>query len=540
MLLLTIIALLSVYSLAVFSAGAGCYGWLVRRSPSAFPETLGLAAPATCFALGLGLYSSLWTLVGLAGVFYPWLVWSVLAFSFLVGMRQSLRQMRLLLHKARCAASNLLRLENPLWQALALGAIALAAKGFFTIGRTLTGDSIAFYMAWPKVMAASHILLPLPGYDTFSQIGIHGELHLAALMAMGLGEWSRIFDWIVVLASCPMLAAMGAQAGLGRRGQWISVFMLLTSSAIFACMGSGKTDLFGLLPGLAACYWVWRLDGRPAAILLGLFAGWAIVAKLSYVAPMAVALPLLLIWRVWLYSEQETKQKRRLFLTLCFWSGLAFICALAPHLLKNLMHFNNPFAPLSSNGVGWADQTWFSPSTTKRLLLTYPLALTFGSYWGQFGNISWLVLAFLPLVVMLPKSGPLRRNPLAAYSAAAFLGLASLVALWPSMLSPRYFFPQYFLFCLPAAAGAEAVTRRNGLFLLKAALTWCLGITLYWAWIMYAPSSDIAYPQRTIQTLLTGRVSPEQWRHPFAASMEAANERLAPGSRLMLLTYFRY
>ena len=86
---------------------------------------------------------------------------------------------------------------------------------------------------------------------------------------------------------------------MGRRGQWIALTMLFTSSAIIWLSGDGKTDLFAVAFGFAAIYWGMQLRHGSwwmAFWLTGLFSGFAIVAKFSYLPVMAPAIFLLVLW----------------------------------------------------------------------------------------------------------------------------------------------------------------------------------------------------------------------------------------------------
>ena len=137
---------------------------------------------------------------------------------------------------------------------------------------------------------------------------------------------------------------------------------------------------------------------------------------------------------------------------------LGLIIALLPHLIKNGLLFNNPLAPFGTDLMNLLNQDWFGPATTRRVLLTYPLALTFGDYWGQLGNLSPLILGFLPLAIFLPRPRNPVTSPLIVLTLAALVGVLAWITIRPSMLLPRYMLATLLLFVLLPARAAEFLT----------------------------------------------------------------------------------
>src|SRR5262249_3321925 len=108
------------------------------------------------------------------------------------------------------------------------------------------------------------------------------------------------------------------------------------------------------------------------------------------------------------------------------------------------------------------EQAWVGPEATRRIILTYPLAVTYGQYPMQDGNISALVLAFVPLLLLGSRSRQLRESPIVQLSTAALSGIVLWVMLRPSVLAPRYFMASLLAFVPLAMSGSELVLGREG------------------------------------------------------------------------------
>jgi hypothetical protein len=97
------------------------------------------------------------------------------------------------------------------------------------------------------------------------------------------------------------------------------------------------------------------------------------------------------------------------------------------------------------------DMTWYSPPVIRRILLTLPVALTFGDYWAQHGGISPLVLGLFPLLVLHGRAPEADSRLVTRVALAAILGIAAWFAVKPSQLATRYFLASLLLLVIPAA-----------------------------------------------------------------------------------------
>ena len=173
-----------------------------------------------------------------------------------------------------------------LWKLVTLAAAVVTLLGVTTLGGSISGDAIAYYMVVPKVVAYSGKLIPLPGYES-SLLACPQRCCWPPLTCLGMPNLTpRIFSWFNFLPMVMLLSGLAGQCGLAVRGRILAVVIPLTSSAVLLLWGSGKTDLFAVGPALCAAVLAlasWEERGRKDAVVLsGLFGGFAIVFKLSY------------------------------------------------------------------------------------------------------------------------------------------------------------------------------------------------------------------------------------------------------------------
>jgi hypothetical protein len=529
------------YSAACLGTGLLIWTLLKRRSSDDKRVSAGTIL-ATAFLLGEGVLASLWLLLALGG----WLSFRVVAPLSIIFALGGLYIGRDIISSFRCQLVSIwreLRNDSWGWQALAFLTVLMCLAWGTSLGRPLGGDGSAFYFALGKFIAFSHRLVPMPGYESFSNIGLQGELHYAALMVLHSPEAAKLFVWPTIIAAGMILASLGRAAGMGRRGQWLTLSLLFSSSAVIWLSGDGKDDLFGAALGLAAYYWAVQIHfnrTKAALLLTGLFSGFSIVAKLSYAPVMVPSIALLVLWG---YSD-ELKDKTQLLSAVKFFMSGALIIlaglmlAFIPHFIKNGLLYHNPLSPIGSGGIGWLKQIWFGPGITRQILFTYPLALTYGSYWAQYGGISPLVIAFAPLAIFLPRPRSLLSSPLAALTIAALVGVLAWMISNPSVLAPRYLLSTLLLLILLPARAAEYMSLNDRTpRLLTAGITICTLVVLVAVGLYFL--SSVFYPNRTL-LVLEGKMDECSRDGESCRAMATINQRAAPGERVYLAAYPRY
>ncbi len=454
------LAICSFYVLASVNLGAVLLGFLkVKPAQGHSPFTL----IATAFLLGqVGLVAP-WTTLGLLNTFSPFAIRTILLVCFFGGLFFAWPFYRAAL-SSLWTASRILIHELTIWKIIALLVTSLiVVDGLTAFVSPPHGDAEAFYFPIAKVMAAAERLVILPGYEAFSQVGLFGEFHFAALISLGSLEAAKWFVWFTALAAAVMLVGIGSQIGVKHRGQLLILSMLFTSSTFFYYISDGKVDLFAAALGLAAYYWalqVERIGGPFVIALVGLFSGMSVVAKISYLLAVLPPVFLLVVWRhlVTVNSGGTLRDKifstTKLMLSLSFWVVLALI----PHMAKNATLFHQPLAPFvtSDRSQDWLNQTWFDAGVTRWILLTYPFSLVFGQYPMQGGGLSVLLLILVPLTLFLPKSPSLSNSTSFQLTLAAVMGIVLWNIFRASVFAPRYLLATLLLFIPPVAYGTEA------------------------------------------------------------------------------------
>jgi len=535
---------LPILLLALASLGTGgTILTIFRHSSPLLPIWL---QASVAYFLGQGILASTFLLLALAQLFTPGVVFILLISGALAGL--------LFLGSAGFRWRAWIReslggwTQVPLsWKILVVPSALLFTLGFATLGGWVEGDSMAFYFAVSKVTAFTHQLSILPGYESFMNVGLLAEMLIASLMSLGMPNISpRIFSWVNQLPTLVLFYGLARHCGLGWRGGLLAVIVPLTSSAAILLWGNTKTDLYAVGPAVACCLIAltsWDRRSRGGAIVLsGVLCGFAAQFKLSYLLPLVPAVMLLIVWKnlfalmpvlrdkVW----SEVGRFLRVELKDIFLFTAGFVCAFLPHIVKNLYLINTIFGDNPLNGA------WYAPETVARLLFSYPFALTYGRFWAQLGDLSPLVLAFIPLLICLPRPSAWGESKLGALAVASFAGLGLWMILMPSIFMPRYFLSTILMLGIPAAAGAEYFSRKGGMA--SMAVWLATAVTLVatpkhvttWAKAFNFPGAISYFNDPDNEVIATTPME------TYCMAHKAINSLAAPDDRVLMLTYYRF
>lgn len=500
---------------------------------------------ASAFLLGQGILANVWMLVGVASVFKASVIWGVLIGATIAGIFVVPSLYQPILYKMKDTMGQVWKLSL-LWKfLLGLVTLLILLYGMRSITQPPTGDAQAFYMVLPKIMADSERLRPLLNiYHEFTQVGLFGEMHFAALMSIGDPHAAKFYVWFTSLALAILLLSLCARIGLSLQGQIIALIMLFTSSTFTYYITDGKVDIFGGALGIAAYYWAFY-TGRDKnilpLILTGLFAGFSFVAKISNIPVILIGILMIVICNQWLRTRLEhDRAKKFLLCTAISYILISFFIFLSitPHFIKNGLLFGEPFAPflfLRGAGTQWADQTWYSPETTRFILFTYPIAIIFGQYPMQGGNISALVLAFTPLLILLKKPVSLMQSRLFQVTMVATVSLITWMILRPSILAPRYIMATLLLFIPLAARGAENLIQRSSEYKsLKKVVAFSLVFSLF-----LFLNENLLIPKQFMK-FLSGDLNECEGASAYCNSMTFISKYASPGDRIYIGGYYTY
>lgn len=542
-------SLLSLATTGFYSIACLGYGWLVAMPFARWHSASGqgaaavsIAALGSAFLLGTAFFAAILTVLGINGLLLP----TVLATSLAPG----LIAFGVVALRCRSDRTTLLRSvaalrSQPRWIGAVAILLAVLALGFAFAAwfAPPKGDAAAFYLVYPKIIAAAGALVPMPGtYQAFSQIGLSAEYHFAALMVLADVNAAKLFIFPVALSIAAILCGLvGASRG-GPTAMVLACAMLLTSSTVHIYMFDGKVDLLATGFGLAAVYWlVAGADGERGYLsfaLSGLFAGLAIVAKFSFIPSLGASLLVLLIWRA---ARREPGHGFVAFLGTLAVSGIVMglttLIGWLPQLLKNAALFQAPLAPFIGGieTTGFLDQVWFSAATTWQILLTYPLALVYGRYPMQGGGLSFLFLCFLPLLLLARGRFDWRTGVGGMLALAGVAGVIVWVVLRPSVIAPRYILASLLLLVPFFVVKIEQLLRdRTGPAFLElgvaASILASIGASS-WQLLSLAPGVVAAFKGAD--------------RACIGASVECVPLRqladeAAPGDRILVATYYAF
>jgi hypothetical protein len=540
--ILTPLSISAVYCIGLVSCGLCCMSG-VGLSRQHWPDVPLSIFLGVAFSLGSGLAATLWLILSLVGLFKASLVLGLLATAIVFSTVLN----RVVWREVAEGLRNILlglRDESWSWRLLFVAMLGLIVVHGVSALHPALGDSVAFYLPWSRVIADAGRVIRLPGYEVFSDIWTIAEIQIAAIMMVSNDFAAKSLPFWHAVFAAVLLWGVARSASLGLRGCILIVAMLFTSSAITLITWDGKTDLVALPIGLAALIMAALKTSefnKRQSLVIGLLTGAAVAAKLSYIPILGVGIVFLSCWRVWerfRCGNRNWKEGCKAELASLLIVGAAAALIIAPQMLRNWALTGEPFAPIyyfGDLGFGldrdWLlDQDWFSASTSKRILLTYPLALTFGSYWAQYGTISVLVLAFLPLCLVFNKRQP---RMFLLFTLAAVSGIAIWALLRTSVFAPRYILCSLALFFIFVAAAAARVSY-FGSRLLKASV---VAMTSYAIWVSLYSFAPILSP--SVSYARGGDIESYTDDDTFVLA-QMLNATVPAGTRLTLVSYYRY
>jgi len=203
-------------------------------------------------------------------------------------------------------------------------------------------------------------------------------------------------------------------------------------------------------------------------------------------------------------------------------------------LLKNFVFYGWIMPSASSSFFS----PYFSDDTTLRLLLSYPLALVYGDYWAQTGNLSSLLLGCLPFVFLVPRRFWLERRQLLLLWVSCLCGLLVWLLIFPSVFQPRYMLLCLLLLGIPLLAAAAHYSRSSKLTAIMLPVLAACAI-----WVAYDAARKNGYISSSATTAYLKEKQPEAmvadfWK-PMAQGQALLNE-VAPKDARVYVAYYRY
>ncbi len=523
-------ALALIYNLACAAVGlALCRALLGVQWGTAFASAL--SAPILCAIMGQAIYGAVWQSLASVG----WFRADVLLGALGIGVGAGIMAWLVRPQKAAPMVSRPASAPAPADMAILSAAllVCIACTWVRSFGWP-DGDAMAFYLAQPKLIAYTGSITPLADYESFAQIGLFAEMHVAA-MYLADGELAaRSWLWQAGVLLIGALAAVCRELGIPRGGALLAAAVVLTSSAITNVMMDGKVDHVAALWAMGALLLGVRIPVSNAlrwSFAAGLLGTLACLSKLSFV----VGFPLILIMLVTVRLIASNTDVGRIaraarVLAAAAAATLGASLAAATLVLKNHLVFAEPLAPFllsGGNTAGMLNQVWFSPDNTRWILESYPIALTFGKFPMQHGNISPLLLGFVPLLALAWRQGMRVSRDTLIVAGGGLAAIGAWMLLRPAVLAPRYIFPHLLCLAPPLLQGADFWLRRVSWiprYLVLAAICAQLFVTGHRALGNWPMTRAYAMDEKP-DALLIGS----------ARLAEAA----APGARFLIASYYK-
>jgi hypothetical protein len=503
---------------------------------------------AVSFLLGLGLLGQIWQLFALLDSMTGPVIYTIIGLSAAASLPLAAPHVREVC-RLLCALMVAQKSEPLGVRVLLVATVLWIAFTFTCLGREPSGDSLALHLMVAKAAAAAGSVRREWFQLGNEYFGLLGEMTYAALMKIGNEDAAQIFTWLTSIAGAAILLGICERAGIGLRGRVFALAALFTSSSVLIWIGEGKIDLIDTPLGLAALYRLMpRTDGPPSRgdlATAGLLAGFGITAKLMLGYCLVVGGAILLFWGHAQQLFELGPRRLRARITPLLLAGFIFaaftLLGLGPHFLKNGLLLGQPLAPftLRPEYAGWlVNEKWYDSETVAHIRAFYPFVLTFGEYFAQYGHLSVIVLAFLPMALFLPRPKSIWRSPLFAVTVVAWVAIFGWALLQGDKVVMRYILPALLL-CIPLpAAAAEHVTAAEfkPKFLGSATTATCLA-TLY----MVGSSTYNAYflPLKT-KWIMAGSLTSCAHAYSWCRYMDMVNRLAPPGARVFSATAYRY
>jgi hypothetical protein len=494
------------------------------------------------YILGFSVFSFVFLLIALAGLFYTEIILLLLLPAYLyviISLRKNLLQ----------ATGEVFRFLGSIryldiaWKIIALACLVFYVISISTYARPLSGDGAELYMPWAKVIAASHHFMTVPGYIDYSVPGLFTEIHYAAFMSFDVREASRLNDMVFVTAIAGLLLLIGRSFGIKKEGHWAILAFLFTSPVFIWLIGKGTSDLAPCMVGLAAVFLVIPEEtdfNFPLYMLAGFFCGLSIYAKVSY---LIAFLPILVVFALFRFFSCKVKPTiRQFWKSGIFYAGLALgvglFIGLLPLIIKNTFIFGSPFTAPEGSLSNYSFNATTQFEHLNYLLKSLPLSLFYGLNQWKSGRLSPLILAFLPLCLF---TGFFKKkfvdNLLLQVTLASIIGFLLWVLLRPASYLMRYFLATILLFVFLPAQALEAFWQKNGNSAVKIVVALVIPVMMFTEFSIdlgtfFLPKEMVSY--------VRGAVGECEKDGYHCIALKAINREAKPGERVLFAEWFGY
>lgn len=428
--------------------------------------------------------------------------------------------------KQKCISNNTSKFEKLFFF---LSILILASTMLFTTAR-ISYDSTAFYFSNSKLIAATNRLVFFPN-DGFVVSSFHiGIVYTALIQAVG-DQAARFLSWINGLFIIFISIALADEMGLSRRAKLITLGLLITSTAFMDPFGDGKIEIPTTLFVLTSIYWLITAEKgmhQKHYLFAGIFAGFSIISRPYNLILLGSFIALLFI-----VNKTPLPLRVKFYITL----SAPILIMLAFHLTINWLILGDFLAPLhNTSKVNPEIWQWagFDPKNIWIARIFFPFVATFLNTPQSMGNISPIILTFLPIFFTGKTRSRLSLSKyLIKISLISLLILTTWIMVYFTILEIRYVFFLWIIIYISTAAiidsGLETLEpfiqkMFSGIIVLL--LLYMCVRNLFIAVDAYAPINENGVPQCNDSL--------------FCSYLLPLNQNAAPGERVLGLSAFRY
>lgn len=400
----------------------------------------------SAFLIGEIIYSFTLLILGITGKLSTLATTTVLIVGFLAGAVNAKTIFLSYSNRIKEEANNTKTENVILWLSIA---IVLSASMLSTA--RLSYDSVALYFSNAKLIATSHQIQSFLN-DSFVVSSFHiGILQTSIIQLFG-DQAARLYSWLNGVFIIAMCIGITEKFSLARAGKIITLVLFVTSTAFLDLFGDGKIELASTLPIIAAIYWLIsanKTEHIQDYLFVGIFSGFAMIAR-----PYNIILLGGFIGIYYIFSKESLISRVK---TLS-WIAVPITILLAAHLILNWIILGDPLAPIN-NTLRVDTNIWqwsFDPNQIWIIRIFYPLVATFINTAQSLGNISPLILIFLPALLL--KENRTNTNFSKSLMKVVSIAVATLtlwITAYFTVLEIRYVF---FLWAIIYIAFAERIS----------------------------------------------------------------------------------
>ena len=349
-------------------------------------------------------------------------------------------------------------------KALRFASITLLVVATFHSSARLSYDASSMYLSVAKLTAIenhAHFYME----NSFPVSVLHSVIQSSAIIQVFGDQSARMISWLFGVTIIVFAISLAKVIRISSLAQKILPILILTSTAFFDQLGDGKVDLLGTAYSLAAVFWLVvnsreQRHNKYLYLLSGFLIGFSSILRPYNAFLLGVF--------VLLYISREIKFTRTFFAEAAAqlgWMAAGAIGFALYHSIINQIVLHSPIAFLNSlttvdpNNAPWD----YNPESEWIQKLLYPFIVTFKNSGASLGNITPLVVVFLPSLIAydIRKNMWIQKDEMPLFVSTCLVLLAWILMVF-SIVEVRYvMFLWIIVFLYIAEIIASAIRSQN-------------------------------------------------------------------------------